>query len=742
MIETGLVYIHSVKPTRRFVGCGALVEGGYVATCRHVWRMATESAAKLQDGEPLEVEVEYPFSRDQGATVRSAARLIDECEGEDGLRPDLALLLPTKIPDRLMTLQLAAENQFEVGEGFVHAGLAGRDTSNPQRVADEYIHGQIAKHKNADGMRQFTGVNAQSYWTERGSSGSPLFIEGGQQLAGILSLSELGANQGQSPLHEAFIVPGTTIRSFLSKLAAKHVATRTGSDLAELQPVLDSLAAQGVPVSEIPNLLKQFVDTVRARAQQPVRASNDGADIEAVIGASRTKLRTLDTAGAIEMLQNKINEEEGVRTRRLVPLLKERAEIERLAFDYDAAKATLNEVIRRSPDDVEAWIELGDLWMTTGGLDDATKAYRIAEQAADRTGGGYKLLVINNKVGDVLMRQGDGAGALAAYRAGLAIAENVMHRDPQEKMWQRNVSVSHNKIGDVLMEQGDRAGALAAYRAGLVIIENLTQSDPANKEWQRDLSISQDRVGNVLAAQGDQAGALGAYRAGLAIRQALARGDPANSEWQRDLAVSQNGIGDALVAQGDRVGALASYRVALSIVEALAGRDPAHTEWQRDLSVSHNKVAEMLRTQGDGHGALVGFREGLAIMEALARRDPGNRQWQRDLSVSYDRIGDTLHAQGDSEGALAAHRAGLTIAEALARLDPANTAWQRDLVVSYVKISEMEPQEARASLTRAQEIVRGLKAAGRLAPVDDWMSDNIAKRLAVLPVFNERYSKE
>jgi hypothetical protein len=44
MIEQALVYIYSMNPARRFIGCGALVEGGYVATCRHVWRMATEAA--------------------------------------------------------------------------------------------------------------------------------------------------------------------------------------------------------------------------------------------------------------------------------------------------------------------------------------------------------------------------------------------------------------------------------------------------------------------------------------------------------------------------------------------------------------------------------------------------------------------------------------------------------------------------------------------------------------------------
>jgi hypothetical protein len=44
MIETALVYIRKADETKAFVGCGALVEGPYIATCRHVWRDADGEA--------------------------------------------------------------------------------------------------------------------------------------------------------------------------------------------------------------------------------------------------------------------------------------------------------------------------------------------------------------------------------------------------------------------------------------------------------------------------------------------------------------------------------------------------------------------------------------------------------------------------------------------------------------------------------------------------------------------------
>jgi hypothetical protein len=90
----------------------------------------------------------------------------------------------------------------------------------------------------------------------------------------------------------------------------------------------------------------------------------------------------------------------------------------------------------------------------------------------------------------------------------------------------------------MLAAQGEGAAALTAYRASLAIRERLAQQDPNNAQWQRDLSVSHDRIGDMLAAQGEGAAALTAYRASLAIAERLAQQDPNNAEWQTDVVVS------------------------------------------------------------------------------------------------------------------------------------------------------------------------------------------------------------
>ena len=336
------------------------------------------------------------------------------------------------------------------------------------------------------------------------------------------------------------------------------------------------------------------------------------------------------------------------------------------------------------------------------------------------------------ETGDALVEAGYLERDYRFQAKALAHARSLAARDPNDAGWRRDLSVSYDRVGDVQVAQGDLPAALASFRAGLAIREGLSKTDPGNAGWRRDLSVSHNKIGDVQVAQGDLPAALASFRAGLAIREGLSKTDPGNAGWRRDLSVSHNKIGDVQVAQGDLPAALASFRAGLAIAEGLSKTDPGNAGWRRDLSVSHNKIGDVQVAQGDLPAALASFRAGLAIAEGLSKTDPGNAGWRRDLSVSYDRVGDVQVAQGDLPAALASFRAGLAIREGLSKTDPGNAGWRRDLIVSCVKIAQVFPSEARVMLTRAGAIANRLRDEGRLAPVDGWIPEMIARRLAAL----------
>src|SRR5262249_36638644 len=139
-VETGLIYIYRLKPAKAFVGCGALIEGGYVATCRHVWRAATgDTAEKIGSQDESLLEIEYPRSRQTKTTI---VQLSDVCI-LGNIRPDLVLLTPQKIPTDVMPLQLAVHERFEVGLGYAHARLARTDPTGTTIWKDVFPKGEI-----------------------------------------------------------------------------------------------------------------------------------------------------------------------------------------------------------------------------------------------------------------------------------------------------------------------------------------------------------------------------------------------------------------------------------------------------------------------------------------------------------------------------------------------------------------------------------------------------------------------
>ncbi len=335
--------------------------------------------------------------------------------------------------------------------------------------------------------------------------------------------------------------------------------------------------------------------------------------------------------------------------------------------------------------------------------------------------------------------QGDLAGALAAYRAALAIAERLAAADPTNAGWQRDLSVSHEQgRRRAAWPRGTWPGRCAAYRASLAIRERLAAADPSNAGWQRDLSVSHNKIGDVLRGPGRpgrrrspptarpwRSRAPGGARtratpAGSATcRSATTRSatccwpratwpgrwPPTAAPWRSASAwrprTRATPAGSATcrsattrsatccVAQGDLAGALSAYRAALAIAERLAASDPTNAGWQRDLSVSHDRIGDVLARRGTRPGRSPPTARPWRSASGWRPAIPTNAGWQRDLSVSHEKVGDVLLAQGDAAGALAAYRASLAIAERLAASDPTNAGWQRDLSVSHNKVGDV-----------------------------------------------------
>ncbi len=103
--------------------------------------------------------------------------------------------------------------------------------------------------------------------------------------------------------------------------------------------------------------------------------------------------------------------------------------------------------------------------------------------------------------GDLALVRATVADAQHDYEEAHRIAQRLTNADPKNTQWQRDLSVSHDRIGNVLVSQGDLPAALTAYRASLSIAEVLAKRDGGNTQWQRDLYVSYWRLADLAEKQ-------------------------------------------------------------------------------------------------------------------------------------------------------------------------------------------------------------------------------------------------
>ena len=315
-------------------------------------------------------------------------------------------------------------------------------------------------------------------------------------------------------------------------------------------PLLQHLGQHGLSPKEIRDRAGAAIEELIERARRSIAPSNEGHDIASALGAARQKLSSLDTQGAVSLLAARLADEEETRRHRLIPLLREKAAIERISYDYDAAKTTLKQLVALDPNAVGDWVELGDLFVTTGPLADAQNALVSAADAAQH-GHNDRDLSVSKRIGDVQVAQGDLAGALKSYRDSLAIARAGWRSPiPATPAGSATCRCRTTRSATCRWRRATCRRA-AILRDGLAISDRLAKSDPGNAGWQRDLSVSHNKVGDVQVAQGDLAGALQSYRDSLAIATVWRNPIPATPAGSATCRCRTSKVGDVQVAQGD-----------------------------------------------------------------------------------------------------------------------------------------------------------------------------------------------
>ncbi len=368
---------------------------------------------------------------------------------------------------------------------------------------------------------------------------------------------------------------------------------------------------------------------------------------------------------------------------------------------------------------VETDAKIGAILVDRGDLPGGIAAYRdglaIAQQiAAEARSDAHDRDVSqqHSLVGSGLALQGDIAGALAEYRETLAIDEDLVKRAPADGARRRELALVHTKLADMLSVRGELATSIAEQRAAVEIMQKLVADDPSATAHARDLGVFRGRLGGLLDLAGQHADAVAEDRGALAILRHAAEREPEDEQIRGYLASSE------LYLAGDidhdaPAEALALAREALAIRTRQVASDPTNLEWQQHLLAAEGQVATSLRLTDHPGEALDHARASLALNQHLVEQNPTNTELKGLLVGSYSMLGELLAHLAKYDEALAMQRAGLKVADELVAADPQRADWQRDLADRHASIADVLALTDRAAA--APEYREALAIVERLA---------------------------
>ena len=299
----------------------------------------------------------------------------------------------------------------------------------------------------------------------------------------------------------------------------------------------------------------------------------------------------------------------------------------------------LKELSQRVPETDAAFNRLQKMMVDTGAVVDRVRLEAansgLYAQARALRGAGNRLLI------EEILDE-----AAWKFSEALSIMVDLCDREPDNRVWQRDLVLAEHNLGRALEKMGRDDEALSHYLKALKQARALASVDPDNRDWQRGLAASYSHVGRILTAHGRLAEARENYERDLELMSELIESQPDNRTWQCALAGSCHNLAQVLEKMELEDEALDKYRQEMELVIDLIEKEPDNLIYQHDLAVIHSQVAELLKHKGQLKEALAQARAGQAEIEKLAEREPKNPAWRRELAVATHLIEGIQESMG------------------------------------------------------------------------------------------------
>jgi eukaryotic-like serine/threonine-protein kinase len=250
-------------------------------------------------------------------------------------------------------------------------------------------------------------------------------------------------------------------------------------------------------------------------------------------------------------------------------------------------------------------------------------------------------------LGSALARSGLRQDALKTVRQGIEFYDTVPKGEDEVNV-RRERAISQQKLGDILLMNGDARAALASYQQARSALQPMAKADPQNTMLQLDIAAMDYHEGRALATLHRYNDAITNLQRAASAFEALHAPTRSADDSPHGLGAIYIWLGEAHAGKGDLQAALQNYRKA-TVALGETPTQKTDDDTRCEIAVSYIKTANILARMESLSEASAAYRKALEITVPAAAPEHHDVPALYAIADAYAELGDVTAAMARRE---------------------------------------------------------------------------------------------
>ena len=346
------------------------------------------------------------------------------------------------------------------------------------------------------------------------------------------------------------------------------------------------------------------------------------------------------------------------------------ADMYTLNFDRNKAKEQYDQLIALDSSDLEILQRSAYFYKIQHFYEDAISTYKSILTHPEAKP--WQIGRAQLHLGDLYTSTGSLEDALGAFTEGFNTYKDLQANTPS-LLFKSGLAHAHWKIGVAYKSLGSLERSLEELEKFRSLQEELLEAAPENVNYKRDLAVAYEKLGVTTSAIGDLNTALGMFEKDYDLVKSLREIDSSNTGLKNDLAIANYFLGRTHEDLGDLTRALEYYSENLRLNEELVSQEPHNSEYILNLGFANQAMGIIYSKMGDLKTALTFHKQYHALEEQIVNLHPLNADYKKALATSLSYVGQTYYYMGELEESLTYYEKEIDLFSELLESDPINT---------------------------------------------------------------------